>query len=136
MYEVFRHWDTATVGLVNGLLEDAWDKTILRNWEGSNIVEIPIPVIYPNVCVLTKKILNGLKTLFLPLCNHLKQMVKIGIVKSAEKRWNLSDFEGAELWRSQNWLVCSPKKAVKGTGEESVEVSVYHFLTAVSIYFQ
>ena len=55
MYEVFRHWDTATVGLVNGLLEDAGIKTILRNWEGSNIVEIPIPVIYPNVCVLDKE---------------------------------------------------------------------------------
>ena len=30
MQEVFRHWDTATVGLVNGLLEDAGIRTVLR----------------------------------------------------------------------------------------------------------
>ena len=52
MQEVFRHWDTATVGLVNSLLEDAGIKTILRNWDGCNITEIPIPAIYPNVCVM------------------------------------------------------------------------------------
>jgi hypothetical protein len=52
MLEVFRHWDTATVGLVNSLLEEAGVQTVLRNWEGSNIVEVPIPVIYPNICVL------------------------------------------------------------------------------------
>ena len=52
MLEVFRHWDTATVGLVNSLLEEAGLHTVLRNWEGSNIVEVPIPVIYPNICVL------------------------------------------------------------------------------------
>jgi hypothetical protein len=52
MFEVFRHWDTATVGLVNSLLEEADVQTVLRNWEGSNIVEVPIPVIYPNICVL------------------------------------------------------------------------------------
>jgi hypothetical protein len=52
MFEVFRHWDTATVGLVNSLLEEAGVQTVLRNWEGSNIVEVPIPVIYPNICVL------------------------------------------------------------------------------------
>ena len=89
MYEVFRHWDTATVGLVNGLLEDVGIKTILRNWEGSNIVEIQFRLSIPMSVCWIKKILNGRKTL-LPLCNHLKQMVKIGIVKSAEKRWNLS----------------------------------------------
>ena len=52
MLEVFRHWDTATVGLVNSLLKEAGVQTVLRNWEGSNIVEVPIPVIYPNICVL------------------------------------------------------------------------------------
>ena len=52
MFEVFRHWDTATVGLVNSLLEEAGLQTVLRNWEGSNIVEVPIPVIYPNIFVL------------------------------------------------------------------------------------
>jgi hypothetical protein len=52
MLEVFRHWDTATVGLVNSLLKEAGVQTVLRNWEGCNIVEVPIPVIYPNICVL------------------------------------------------------------------------------------
>ena len=52
MQEVFRHWDTATVGLVNSLLEDAGIRTVLRNWDGCNITEIPIPAIYPNVCVM------------------------------------------------------------------------------------
>ena len=52
MQEVFRHWDTATVGLVNSLLEDAGIRTVIRNWDGCNITEIPIPAIYPNVCVM------------------------------------------------------------------------------------
>ncbi len=55
MYEVFRHWDTSTVGLVNGLLQDAGVRTVLRNWDACNITEIPIPAIYPNVCVLRKE---------------------------------------------------------------------------------
>ncbi|MEC8013311.1 MAG: DUF2007 domain-containing protein [Verrucomicrobiota bacterium] len=52
MQEVFRHWDTATVGLVNSLLVDAGIRTVLRNWDGCNITEIPIPAIYPNVCIM------------------------------------------------------------------------------------
>ncbi|NCZ63729.1 MAG: hypothetical protein EBY62_08025 [Cellvibrionales bacterium] len=55
MHEVFRHWDTSTVGLVNGLLQDAGIMTVLRNWDACNITEIPIPAIYPNVCVLRKE---------------------------------------------------------------------------------
>jgi len=55
MHEVFRHWDTSTVGLVNGLLQDAGIRTVLRNWDACNITEIPIPAIYPNVCVLRKE---------------------------------------------------------------------------------
>lgn len=51
MYEVFRHWDTATVGLLNNLLQDAGVPTILQNWDGCNITEIPIPAIYPTICV-------------------------------------------------------------------------------------
>ena len=55
MHEVFCHWDTSTVGLVNGLLQDAGIRTVLRNWDACNITEIPIPAIYPNVCVLRKE---------------------------------------------------------------------------------
>ena len=47
MHEVFRDWDTATVGLVNHLLKEAGIRTILRNWEGCNITEIPIPRFIP-----------------------------------------------------------------------------------------
>ena len=55
MHEVFCHWDTSTVGLVNVLLQDAGIRTVLRNWDACNITEIPIPAIYPNVCVLRKE---------------------------------------------------------------------------------
>jgi hypothetical protein len=61
MYEVFRHWDTSTVGLVNGLLQDSGLRTILRNWDACNITEIPIPAIYPNICVLQKEDLKQAK---------------------------------------------------------------------------
>ena len=63
MQEVFRHWDTATVGLVSSILEDAGIKTVLRNWEACNITDIPIPAIYPNVCVLQKEDFNRAKEL-------------------------------------------------------------------------
>ena len=52
MYEVYRHHDSARVGLVDGLLRNAGIETFIRNWAGSNITEIPIPSIFPEVCVL------------------------------------------------------------------------------------
>ena len=78
MQEVFRHWDTATVGLVNGFLEDAGIKTVLRNWDGCNITEIPIPAIYPNVCVLHEKDLDRAMELISAFQNS---------VESTEKEW-------------------------------------------------
>ena len=78
MQEVFRHWDTATVGLVNGFLEDAGIKTVLRNWDGCNITEIPIPAIYPNVCVLNEKDLDRARELISAFQNS---------VESTEKEW-------------------------------------------------
>ena len=55
MYEVFRDWDSAKVGLVNQLLKGEGLHTVLRNWTGSNITDIPIPATFPNVCVLSAK---------------------------------------------------------------------------------
>ena len=55
MYEVFRDWDSAKVGLVDQLLKSEGFNTALRNWTGSNITSIPIPDMFPNVCVLTRE---------------------------------------------------------------------------------
>lgn len=45
MYEVFRHWDTSCVRLINGLLQDLGLHAILRDWEDCNMTQIPIPAI-------------------------------------------------------------------------------------------
>ena len=52
MQEVFSHHDSATVGLIDQILQDAGIATLLKNWTGSNITEIPIPVLYPSIHVL------------------------------------------------------------------------------------
>ncbi len=52
MHEVYRNWDSARVGLLNGVLQSSGIPTILRNWTGSNITEIPIPAMFPNICVM------------------------------------------------------------------------------------
>ena len=54
MITVYRHHDSAKVGLLNGLLNSAGIETFIKNWAGSNITEIPIPSIYPEICVLNK----------------------------------------------------------------------------------
>ena len=52
MVTVYRHHDSAKVGLLNGLLNSSGIETFIKNWVGSNITEIPIPAIYPEICVL------------------------------------------------------------------------------------
>jgi hypothetical protein len=53
MHEVFRDIDSAKVGLINGILEDAGIPTLVKNFTGgSNITEIPIPTLYPAIYVL------------------------------------------------------------------------------------
>ena len=54
LHEVYRDWDSAKVGLFNGLLQEAGIRTMLRNWSGSNITEIPIPEFYPNICAFNE----------------------------------------------------------------------------------
>ncbi len=51
MHEVFRHIDSATVGLVNEILKSEGIRTVIRNWSGSNITSVPIPEFYPNISV-------------------------------------------------------------------------------------
>lgn len=52
MYEVYRNADSSTVGLLDGILKESGIDTLLKNWTGSNIIEIPIPILYPTLYVL------------------------------------------------------------------------------------
>jgi hypothetical protein len=52
MQHVFTHHDSAIVGLIDQILKEAGIPTLLKNWTGSNIVEIPIPSLYPSIHVL------------------------------------------------------------------------------------
>ncbi|MEM8868581.1 MAG: DUF2007 domain-containing protein [Verrucomicrobiota bacterium] len=52
MKEVYSHYDSSIVGLLNGILNESKIPTILKNWTGSNIIEIPIPCLYPSIHVL------------------------------------------------------------------------------------
>lgn len=52
MREVFSHYDSSTVALLDGILKESGIPTLLKNWTGSNIVEIPIPSLYPSIFVL------------------------------------------------------------------------------------
>lgn len=52
MHEVFRDIDSAKVGMLNGVLKDSGIPTLIKNWTGSNITEIPIPSLYPTIYVL------------------------------------------------------------------------------------
>ncbi|CAA6679414.1 MULTISPECIES: DUF2007 domain-containing protein [unclassified Lentimonas] len=52
MKKVYSHHDSSTVGLIDGILNGAGIPTLLKNWTGSNITEIPIPILYPSIYVL------------------------------------------------------------------------------------
>jgi len=56
MIEVFRDISCARVGLYDSLLQSAGIKTMVRNWNAvSMTTEIPIPAMYPNICVFTEE---------------------------------------------------------------------------------
>lgn len=56
MIEVYRDLDFTKVGLYQGILESCGIKTILRNRNSvSMTTSIPIPSMYPNICVYTKE---------------------------------------------------------------------------------
>ncbi len=52
MYEVFRDIDSVKVGMIDGMLKESGIPTLLKNWTGANIIEVPIPSLYPTVYVL------------------------------------------------------------------------------------
>lgn len=53
MIEVYRDWDYSKVGMLEGLLKAEGIPTFLRNQNAVTMTtEIPIPVMYPNLCVL------------------------------------------------------------------------------------
>ena len=54
MHQVYSHHDSSTVGLLDALLREHGIPTLLKNWTGSNITEIPIPSLYPTIYVLDK----------------------------------------------------------------------------------
>ncbi len=56
MIEVYRDLDFTKVGLYQGLLESAGIQTVLRNRNSvSMTTSIPIPTMYPNICVYTEE---------------------------------------------------------------------------------
>ena len=117
MHEVFRHWDTATVGLVNSILEEAGVHTVLRNWEGSNIVEIPIPVIYPNICVLNTEDFEKAKELIEAFMNHPNSNGEDGIVIECGEFVDHEFAKVLELWGNEksSSSLCSTIDNLKST---------------------
>ena len=54
-YEVLRHQDSTKIGIYKGVLENAGIPVIIKNWECSNITEVPIPALYPAIFAHTKE---------------------------------------------------------------------------------
>ena len=54
-YELLRHHDSAKIGLYKGLLEAEGIPVIIKNWECSNITEVPIPALYPTIFMYTQE---------------------------------------------------------------------------------
>ncbi|MBT64867.1 DUF2007 domain-containing protein [Coraliomargarita sp. SDUM461003] len=52
MQEVYRHHDSSSIGLIDGILRESGIPTLVKNWTGGNITEIPIPSLYPSIHVL------------------------------------------------------------------------------------
>lgn len=54
MHEVFRDIDSAKVGLIDSILKESGIPTLLKNFTGGNIIEVPIPTLYPTIYVLNE----------------------------------------------------------------------------------
>lgn len=62
MHEVYRDMDSAKVGMLDGVLQNSGIPTLLKNFSGgSNITEIPIPILYPTIYVLNESQVNEAK---------------------------------------------------------------------------
>ncbi|MGB0371844.1 MAG: DUF2007 domain-containing protein [Opitutales bacterium] len=54
-FEVIRDHDSAKIGLYKSVLENEGIQVIVKNWECSNITEVPIPALYPTIFVHTEE---------------------------------------------------------------------------------
>ena len=102
MYEVFRDIDSAKVGMINGMLKESGIPTLLKNWTGSNITEIPIPSLYPTVYVLNASQVDEAK-------KQIKEFFEA--VPEEKEEWKcLECGETVDGYLSECWACQSPKE--------------------------
>lgn len=89
MHEVFRDMDSAKVGMIDGLLKEYGIPTMLKNWTGSNITEIPIPALYPTIYVLNAS-------------------------QVAEAQLHIEDFFAAKPESTEEWICSACGETVDG----------------------
>jgi hypothetical protein len=70
MQQVYSHHDSSIVGLLNGILNESGIDTILKNWTGGNITEVPIPSLYPSIHVLDAANYEEAKQIIEEYLNH------------------------------------------------------------------
>ncbi|MEM7672751.1 MAG: DUF2007 domain-containing protein [Verrucomicrobiota bacterium] len=54
-FELISDYDSAKIGLYKSVLENAGIPVIVKNWESSNITDVPIPALYPAIFVHTRE---------------------------------------------------------------------------------
>lgn len=88
--------------MIDGILKESGIPTILKNWTGSNIIEIPIPSLYPTVYVLNKSQVNEAK----------KQIRDFFEAAPEEKEeWNCTKCgETVDGYLSECWACQSPRE--------------------------
>ena len=102
MYEVFRDIDSAKVGMIDGMLKESGIPTLLKNWTGSNIIEIPIPSLYPTIYVLNASQVDEAK-------KQIKEFFEA--VPEEKEEWNCTQCgETVDGCLSECWACQSPKE--------------------------
>lgn len=101
MQQVFTHHDSALIGLLDGILKESGIPTLLKNWTGSNIVEVPIPSLYPSIFVLDDAQAPGARRIIEEYLNHKSEDLPEWICPVCE-----STVDGylAECWSCQTGL--------------------------------
>ena len=103
MYEVFRDVDSAKVGMIDGILKESGIPTLLKNWTGSNIIEIPIPSLYPTVYVLNASQVDAAK-------KQIKEFFEA--VPEEQEEWNCTECgEIVDGYLSECWACQNPKES-------------------------
>ena len=102
MYEVFRDLDSAKVGMIDGMLKESGIPTLLKNWTGSNIIEIPIPSLYPTIYVLNASQVDEAK-------KQIKEFFEA--VPEENEEWEcIKCGETVDGYLSECWACQSPKE--------------------------